>query len=78
MSTTIYKTKLHAAKAFSRRYLESLGGGWFRIGNRKIQGLNEVYTWMEKKKYALPWCDGRVEMVFEILDSVVLARAVKS
>jgi hypothetical protein len=73
--TTIYKSKLHAASAFARRYLISLGGSWFLIGGRKLQGLHEVYRWIEKKGYVQPWCDGRIEMVYEILDHCITQRS---
>lgn len=69
-----YKSKRHAAKAFARRYLISLGGGWFELGSLKLQGLDQVYRFMEKKRYAFPWCDGRIEMVFEILDHCITQR----
>lgn len=66
-----YKSKIHAARAFAKRYMHSHGGGWFSIGSLKMQGLHTVANWIVKKGYALPWADGRVEMHFDIIDPSV-------
>ena len=67
----LYKSERHAARAFARRYMKSLGGGWFRFGRRNLQGLHLVWHLMRQRGYALPWSDGRIEMHFDILDHCV-------
>lgn len=49
----VYKSLRHAARAFARRYMSSLGGGWFyfkepRKQGVKIQGLWHVERMIEK------------------------------
>lgn len=73
-----YKSKIHAARAFAKRYMQSHGGGWFSLGSVKMRGLHAVASYIIREGYALPWSDGRVEMHFEFTDPCIKQRRAKA
>lgn len=71
----VYKSLRHAAQAFARRYMTSLGGGWFYFvepgkQGRKIQGLWHVERLVERYGSRLGY--GKWFLFTGLLDAVFI------
>lgn len=72
----VYKSPRHAARAFAERYGLPLGQGWYRFRRMAgipacLQGLDNLADILVEHRYALPRRDGRCEMDWHRIRSLL-------